>query len=63
MQWAGSDIAVGGGDCFGGHVDEWITLINQVGKVVDLSYINVPFKRTLLQRRALETITIIAVKK
>ncbi|MCK5605881.1 hypothetical protein KAR91_28550, partial [Candidatus Pacearchaeota archaeon] len=64
VQWTKSHTNAHGGDCFGGQLHEWIDIINEKGKVVDLIYTKVPFKRkSFLQRRAIETIVIVSKRK
>lgn len=64
IQWGMARVKASGGDCFGATIPELIRMINEVGKVVELLYVKAPYKdNDILQRRGLETITLVALKK
>jgi len=66
IQWAPGDSEVGGGDCFGASLYEYIFMMNGIEglKVEDLIYVNVPYERnSKLRRRGNEAIVIVGVKE
>lgn len=62
IQWTEWHVEVSGGDCFGANLQEYMALLNSVGRVVDLIYVHVPYKQHAMQRKGLDTV-VIATKK
>jgi len=63
VQWSAGHTTVKGGDCFGADLLEYIDLMNTVGRVQDLLYINVPRRRHALQKRGREVVVLVVSKK
>jgi len=60
VQWTAADLTVGGGDCFGGTLWEWVGLANSVGFVEDLLYCRTTWMRAnILRTRGLESVLIV----
>jgi len=63
LQWNRSDLEVKGGDCFGADPLEYIDLLNSVGRLVDILYVNQPWQKgSNLRRHALESLIYVVRK-
>jgi len=64
IQWNRSDQDVKGGDCFGADPLEMIDLLNSVGRLVDMIYVNCEWQKgSYLRRHGLECIVYVMRKK
>lgn len=64
VQWNRSDLDVKGGDCFGADPLEMIDLLNSVGRLQDMIYVNCEWQKgSYLRRHGLETIVYVTRRK
>lgn len=64
IQWNRSDLDVKGGDCFGVDPLEMIDLLNSVGRLVDMLYVNTEWQKGYpLRRHGLESIVYVIRKR